>query len=246
MGERPRCRSRSPCHTALVGEGQANNGCMQKQRFVNSEPQSTRPTRQEGQNPKEGEHFLQEWQAFVGKNLRFEAKSGGCLNIVADSERTGKKEPQGQKATHSEMPEEAPHPVDVRSSAQAPAGSGPRTQVDEGTTIEAKSDGLITTLEVVGDAAKAEDKNRDDKDGGEGGAVNVQQWTTAAESGTSPLQAPTAEGGQPKGLIKTLSAHGIQASASGGWTANTPHHGQNLTESLIDQLARLPQHLAKR
>ena len=76
-GGRSRFRSRSPCHTTFECEGLANNGCMQKQRFVNSEPQSTRSTRQEGQNPKEGEHFLQEWQAFVGKNLRFEAKSGG-------------------------------------------------------------------------------------------------------------------------------------------------------------------------
>ena len=77
--------------------------------------------------------------------------------------------------------------------------------------------------------------------------MKVQQWTIVAKSDTNPLQAPTAEGGQPKGLIKTLSAHGIQASASGGWTANTPHHGQNLTESLIDQLAArtIEQHLTK-
>ena len=67
--------------------------------------------------------------------------------------------------------------------------------------------------------------------------MKAQQWTIVAKSDTNPLQAPTAEGGQPQGLIKTLSAHGIQASASGGWTASTPHHGQNSTDSLIDQLA---------
>ena len=74
-----------------------------------------------------------------------------------------------------------------------------------------------------------------------------QQRTTVARSDTSPMQATTAEGGQPKGLIKTLSEHGIQACASGGWTANTPQHGQGLTESLIDQLAArtIEQHLAK-
>ena len=74
-----------------------------------------------------------------------------------------------------------------------------------------------------------------------------QQRTTVARSDTSPMQATTAEGDQPKGLIKTLSEHGIQACASGGWTANTPQHGQGLTESLIDQLAArtIEQHLAK-
>ena len=75
-----------------------------------------------------------------------------------------------------------------------------------------------------------------------------QQRTTVARSDTSPMQATTAEGGQPKGLIKTLSEHGIQACASGGWTANTPQHGQDLTESLIDQLAArimIEQHNAK-
>ena len=109
---------------------------------------------------------------------------------------------------------------------------------------------LAITGNAEGDEAgdnseqEAPDEN---KDGGEGGAVKVQQWTTVARSDTSPLQAPTAEGDQPKGLIKTLSAHGIQACASGGWTANTPHHGQDLTESLIDQLATMTidEHLAK-
>ena len=66
--------------------------------------------------------------------------------------------------------------------------------------------------------------------------MKVQQWTKLAEGDTSPMQASTAEGGQSKGLIKTLVAHGIQASASGGWNANKTHHGHDLTESLIDML----------
>ena len=67
--------------------------------------------------------------------------------------------------------------------------------------------------------------------------MKVQQWTKVAESDTSPMQASTAEGGQSKGLIKTLVAHGIQASASGGWTANKTHQDHDFTDSLIDQLA---------
>ena len=77
--------------------------------------------------------------------------------------------------------------------------------------------------------------------------MNGQQWTTVARSDTSPVRAPSAEGHQPKGLIKTLSAHGIQACARGGWTAISPQHGQESTESLIDQLAArtIEKHCAK-
>ena len=67
--------------------------------------------------------------------------------------------------------------------------------------------------------------------------MKVQQWTKVAESDTIPMQASTAEGGQPKGLIKTLVANGIQASASGGWIANKTHQDHESTDTLIDQLA---------
>ena len=68
--------------------------------------------------------------------------------------------------------------------------------------------------------------------------MKVQQGTKVAESDTIPLQASTAEGGQPKGLIKTLVANGIQASASGGWIAKETHQDQESTDALIEQLAR--------
>ena len=61
--------------------------------------QTTLPPSEGGFRPIEkGKYFLQEWQAFVGKNLRFKAKSGGGLEIVDGSVGTGKKESQGQCA----------------------------------------------------------------------------------------------------------------------------------------------------
>ena len=52
------------------------------------------------------------------------------------------------------------------------------------------------------------------------------------------MQVSTAEGVQPKGLIKTLAASGIQASASGGWIAQETHQDQEAADALIEQLAR--------
>ena len=68
--------------------------------------------------------------------------------------------------------------------------------------------------------------------------MKVHQWTKVAESDKAPMQSSTAEGGNPKGLIKTLVASGIQANASGGWSAQETHQGHDPTDALVEQLAR--------
>ena len=72
------------------------------------------------------------------------------------------------------------------------------------------------------------------KDRGE--AVRVQEWTDVAESDEAPMESITAKGTQPKGLIKTLVASGIQASASGGWVAQDLH--QEAASALVARLAQ--------
>ena len=68
--------------------------------------------------------------------------------------------------------------------------------------------------------------------------MRVHEWTDVAESDGAPMQTTIAKGTQPKGLIKTLVASGIQASASGGWVAQDSHQGQEAADALVEQLAR--------
>ena len=79
---------------------------------------------------------------------------------ASDDGSEGSTTHKGQKWPDIEVSDEGSeesttHPVDVLSSAQAPTGSGVRAQDDEGATIEAKSEGLIQTLEKETSGSRA-------------------------------------------------------------------------------------------